>query len=139
MKTHYTAIAPILLCLTLAACGAPRGTAANTFRGKEGDTELETIAGNPRLLKNLEVVRYQTKREDDRLRVQFDLQNKKASNLAFEWSVDWFDASGFRIDTQEHWTPIVLGGKAFKTISITGPTPAASVFQLMTRTPNTVR
>lgn len=125
--------------LLLAACGAPRGTSSNAVRGQEGSSELEEIDGSRGLRNDLEIVGYRSERRDGRLHVQFDLRNKRGSNLAFEWTMDWYDSSGFRIDTQEHWRPVAIGGKGFETIAVTAPTPEASSFKLEYRLPNPVR
>lgn len=128
-----------LLLLVLSGCGAPRGGTTNTVRGTEGSPDLQQLDGGRTLSKDLEIVRYRSERRDGRLHVQFDLQNKRGSNLAFEWQMEWFDSSDFKIDTQDHWTPIVIGGKGFETIAVTAPTPEASIFRLAYRLPDTVR
>lgn len=78
-------------------------------------------------------------RRDGKLFVQFNLRNTRSSNLAIEWAIEWFDASGFKIDTPRRWQPAALGGKGFETITQTAPTPEASSFRLGVRKPNTVR
>ena len=117
----------------------PRGTAQNTYIGKEGDGELESMKGDPRLMNDLVLEDYRSERRDGRLFVQFNLKNTTNSNLAFEWTMDWFDGSGFRIDTMEHWTPVAIGGMGYEIITQTAPTPEANSFQLGLRKPNSIR
>ncbi len=133
--------AAILLAGLSAACQAfePRGTAENTYMGTNDGTEIEEIVGDPGLQRDLVIENYRSERRDGRLHVQFDLRNMRSSNESFEWALEWFDASGFRIDATEHWTPIALGGKGSETIGQTAPTPDASSFKLHARRPNTVR
>jgi len=139
---------PILLsaCCALAfsllgACRLalePRGTTQNTYVGDEG-TEVEETFGDPQLAKELVLESIKTERRDDRLFVQFNLRNTRSSNLAIEWAIEWFDASGFLIDTPHRWEPASMGGKGYKTITRTAPTPEAAEFRLGVRKPNTVR
>ncbi len=128
--------AGLLLLLPL-ACGTPGVGPTSTVRGREGSPELKELDGERSLNKDLEIVRYRSERRDGRLHVQFDLQNKRDSNLAFEWSMEWFDSAGFRIETGDHWTPVVLGGKGFETIAMTAPTTEASIFKLAYRRSDT--
>ena len=116
----------------------PRGTAQNTYTGGEDQEPVETF-GDSHLAKNLVMEDIRTERRENRLFVQFNLRNTKSSNLPIEWAIEWFDASGFRIDTPHHWTPAALGGKGYETISCTAPTPGASGFRLGVRKPNTIR
>ncbi len=124
-----------------AGCKAfePRGTAQNTYVGTDDGAQIEEIPGDPSLAKDLVMEGIKTERRDGRLFVQFDLKSTRSSNLAFEWSLEWFDASGFRIDAPKHWTPISLGGMGFETLSQTAPSPEASGFRLGVRKPNSVR
>ena len=141
-KHHIIASAGWALLLSLSSACAlalePRGTAQNTYVGDE-TAEVEETFGDPQLAKELVMESIQTKRENDRLFVQFNLRNTRSSNLEIEWAIEWFDQAGFRIDTPTHWQPAAMGGKGFKTISQTAPTPAASGFRLGVRKPNTVR
>lgn len=144
MKTTRRAL---VRCLTLilagvlaqAGCRGPsRGTPQNTYVGGEG-RETEIDAMNRELQRALQIVNVRSRRVGERLQVQFDLENQRSTNLAFEWAVDWQDDSGFKIDFPQRWQPQVIGGGGRETFSITGPTPAASVWRLKIRTPNTIR
>jgi uncharacterized protein YcfL len=117
----------------------PRGTAQNTYIGKEGGGELESLEGDPALADDLVMEGIRSERRDDRLFVQFNLKNTRNSNLAFEWTMEWFDASGFKISTAQHWTPVAIGGMGYETITQTAPTPEATSWRLGLRKPNSIR
>ena len=72
-------------------------------------------------------------RREDRLHVQFNLKNKKTSDLAIEWAIEWFDSAGFRIDVPHNWKATKLVGQGFETIARTAPTPEAAGFRLGVR------
>lgn len=143
MKKHYI-IASACWALILSISSScqlalePRGTAQNTYTGDDG-TEVEETFGDPKLAKELVMESILTERRDDRLFVQFNLRNTRSSNLEVEWALEWFDASGFRIDIPRNWRPAAMGGKGYQTITQTAPTPAATGFRLGVRKPNTVR
>jgi uncharacterized protein YcfL len=84
------------------------------------------------------MVGVKTKRESEHLIVQFDLKNTTPRDLAIEWSIDWLDASGFRIDTNRHWRPAIVTGMGFESIQETAPVPEATTFQLQMRRPTPV-
>jgi len=124
--------------LLLASCGAPRGTSTTTLRGGEGSPDLEE-EDTGAISSQLEYLHYRSERRDGRLHAQFDLHNKRSSDLSVEWSIEWQDSSGFHVDAPERWTPVVIAGKSFQTITVTAPTPEASQFRLHFRAPNPVR
>ncbi len=128
------AVAFALVASVLAACSSTRGTAQNTYVSEDGAAVEETI-GNFTLSRELVMESVRTERRDGRLFVQFNLRNTRASSLPAEWTLVWFDEAGFKLDHAHHWTPIVLDGKGFETISQTAPTPAASGFRLALRKP----
>ncbi len=138
MKRSITTSCLLAVLWTAACSGPSKGTPQNTFVGGEG-RETETEVANRSLMKSLQMVNVRSKRENDRLFVQFELENKRSINLAFEWSVDWFDEAGFEIDFDESWKPATIGGGGQETLSIVGPTPQASMWKLALRTPNTIR
>lgn len=131
------AIVAIVLLVFVASCRS-RGTSQDTYVGSErGDNEK--IGGTSGVSDSLVMLGLISERRDDRLHVQFELHNKRGGNLAFEWSIEWFDESGFKIAFPTHWTPVTLGGKGYETIAVTGPVPEASSWRLGVRKPNTVR
>ena len=138
----FAAAALLAACAGLfSGCKAfePRGTAQNTYIGKEDGAELESLEGDPRLANDLVLEDMRSERRDGRLFVQFNLKNTTNSNLAFEWTMEWFDTSGFKISTAEHWTPVAIGGQGYETITQTAPTPDANSYRLSFRKPNSVR
>jgi uncharacterized protein YcfL len=127
-----------LLLLVCGCSSAPLGTATNTYVGTEGG-EPEEFIGDRELARNFVMVGVKTKRDSERLLVQFDLKNTTPRDLAIEWSIDWLDASGFRIDTNRHWRPAVVAGMGFESIQEVAPVPEATTFQLQMRRPTPVR
>jgi hypothetical protein len=113
-----------------------RGTAQNTYSGGEG-LETEAHVGNPTLKRKLQMVDIRSeRREDGRLRVQFELHNTGGANLSFEWAAIWTDERGFRIDVPEHWTPVSIPGHGYEIVNLTGPTPSASQWRMQVQLPN---
>lgn len=116
----------------------PLGTATNTYVGAEQGESQEFI-GDPALARKFVMVGVKTRRESERLSVQFDLKNTTPADLAIEWSIDWLDGSGFRIDTNRHWRPVMVSGMGFESIHETAPVPEATTFQLQMRRPTPIR
>jgi uncharacterized protein YcfL len=134
-----TRIAPLFAALLLgAACSSTRGRPENTYVGAEGAAKMEMLEGNPGLDRDLEILNPRSERRQGRLYVEFDLRNKRASNLPLEWSVEWFDTAGFEVEAARSWTPIVIGAKGFESLSMLAPTPAATSWRLHVRPPNPV-
>ncbi len=136
-KTLLCASCGLALVLFAGSCRS-RGTSQDTYVGGEAQ-ETQKIEGVSAISSKLQMTNVRHERRDGRLFVQFELHNTKGSNLAFEWSVDWFDDAGFKIDWPEHWTPTSMTGKGFETISVTGPTQEAASWRLMVQKPNAVR
>jgi len=127
------------LVLVLGACATrpPRGTATNTYAGNE-DGKRDEFIGDRELSQRFVLVDVLTKREDGRLRVQFDLKNTTGADLPIEWAIEWKDASGFRIATKPHWKPVIVPGSGFHSIQQTAPVPEAGMFQLHIRRPTPI-
>lgn len=137
-----SALGLFLLVCSSTGCSSSGTTsgysAQNTYKGGE-DAPLEELRGDRSLAGKLEMEQVRSERRDGRLHVQFELRNKSTSNLAFGWMVEWFDDSGFLIDYPSHWTPVSMGGQAYKTISVTAPVPAASQWRLAVEPLSNVR
>lgn len=138
MRTTKRALGLVLGGLLLAGLQGclSRGTAQNTYSGGEG-LETEEHVGSPSLKRKLEMVDIRSeRREDGRLRVQFELHNNGGTNLSFEWAAVWMNDRGFRIDVPEHWTPVSIPGHGYEIVNLTGPTPDASQWRLQVQLPN---
>jgi uncharacterized protein YcfL len=132
-------VAALLIGVMLQACTAPpRGTPTNTFTGGETGKE-EQFIGDRDLAAKFVLLDIKREHKDGRLRVQFDLKNTTPGDLAIEWAVRWQDASGFDIDTNPHWVPVMVAGKGLTAIQLIAPTPEASSFQLQFRKPTSIR
>ena len=136
----------LLVLVTLGAlglgigCMAPsRGRAQNSYAGAEGRSEIDKSIGDSDLEHKFVLVATRTERRDDRLRIQFDLKNTTGADLAIEWAIEWFDASGFSLDTPRHWTPAVVGGGGVQPVQDVAPVAQAIGFKLHIRKSSPVR
>lgn len=133
--------APVLAGILLVACRTmpPHGTPTNTYVGGEAG-KTEEYLGDRDLAKKFVLLNIKTEKVDGRLsRVQFDLKNTTPADLVIEWSIEWKDGNGFRIDTNPHWRPAVITGMGFQSIQEAAPVPEAAMFQLQVRRPTPVR
>lgn len=135
-----TLLALVTSWTLLAACALqpPRGTATNTYSGDAGGKE-EPFVGDRDLAAKFVLLDIKREQRDGRLRVQFDLKNTTGADLAVEWAVQWKDASGFDVDSNRYWRPLMVAGQGFESIQLTAPTPAATAFQLYFRKPTPIR
>lgn len=137
-STRTTSLLLLALGALLPACTAhPRGTATNTYTG-DGAGEREEFIGDRDLKSRFVMVNIRSETRDERLRVQFDLKNTTPGDLPVEWAIKWFDASGFLIDTNPHWLPVMVTGQGFHTIQATAPTSSARSWQLELRRPTPI-
>jgi uncharacterized protein YcfL len=143
MKNSNRQSAPLVALLPellLAACASqpPLGTPTNAYTGNQVGKHEEFV-GDRDLAAKFVMLNILTEQRDGRLRVQFDLKNTTPADLAVEWAIEWKDASGFQVDTNPHWQPVVVSGRGFHSIQATAPAPAANTFQLHLRKPTPVR
>ena len=131
-------LAPATLLLWGAGCTAPSGGPTNTYTGGPGQLTQEQIASQA-LQRDVEILVRNSVRRDGFLICQFDLHNKRSSDIQLEWSVDWFDRDGMQLQVQERWSPLKISGGGYETVQITGPTPSAERWRLAVRRPNPVR
>ena len=112
------------------ACQAtPRGS-VNRYTGGEGVRTMQSVEQNAMLAHDLEITNMVSTRRNDLLVVQFDLVNRRSSQTAFQWTVDWLDKQGLKVSAPtQHWEAERLAGYASKTISIVAPSAAASQWQ----------
>jgi uncharacterized protein YcfL len=115
----------------------PLGTATNTYVGEVSGKE-ERFIGDRDLESKFVLLNIKTE-QGERTRAQFDLQNTTSGDLRVEWAISWEDQNGFQVDTDEHWTPLVVSGKAFQAIQVIAPTSDAKHFRLHLRKPTPIR
>ena len=140
MNRPTTAVLTLTLLGVLgSACVSGAGGPQTTVQGGESMPGMVELDGGQVLMRDLEITGLTQVRRNDFLTAQFDLQNKRGSSLALEWTVDWYDSHGMKIDTNESWRPIVLGGRGFETLQITAPTQDARSWRLKVQKPNPVR
>jgi uncharacterized protein YcfL len=126
-----------LATLILGACSTSGAT--NTYGGTEG-SEAVAVIGDRGLGRHLEMRHVRVRRNaEQRLHVQFELHNRRSSEVDFDWAMQWFDDSGFVLDLPKDWRPVALSGDAFEYVSVTAPLPAASQYKLALRAASRVR
>jgi uncharacterized protein YcfL len=121
------------LLLALGACTTTHQGVANRFSGGEGQRDVTKVRNNAVLDAALKMEHLVQTRVNGVLVVQFDLVNTRQGPLSFQWTIDWFDKAGLKIDhPTQHWTPERLPAGASKTIKATAPHPDATAWTLQT-------
>lgn len=140
MKTMHRFAAVLCMSAPLfAACTSTgKGGPQTTVQGAEGMTMTELDSGIS-LQQDLEILNYVSARKNDFLVVQFELHNKRDVQVNLEWSVVWTDEQGMRIDSNENWRPLSIGGRGFELIQATAPSTSARAWRLMVQKPNPIR
>jgi len=142
MKTKPTHAFLLAAAACFAGCtslGDGSGGPQTTLQGAEGLNEPQELDSGFTLSKDLEIMRPISVRKNDFLVVQFELHNKRGDQMNLEWSVEWTDEQGLKIDTNENWRPLAIGGKGYETIQITAPTTSARGWKLKVQRPNPIR
>lgn len=132
-RLHRMLRAPLnALALTaLAACTMPIEGQVNRYQGGEGQRTPTLEEGNKILAASLETTNFVHTRVNGLLLVQFDLVNKRTFPQAFQWTIEWFDRAGMKIDYgPQHWTPARLAGGAAQTVKAMAPVPEATNWRM---------
>jgi uncharacterized protein YcfL len=119
------AFAGIALLLPLAACSGRTDSAANVYTFTEGAMDVGAEVGNRSLDRQIELRNPISTRVGDRLQVQFELYNDHSRQKEVEYTVEWFDANGFRVPYIEQWKPMEIGATSVETITLAAPTESA--------------
>lgn len=128
---RMTRLLPLLALLGAGACIVPPEGSVNRISGGEGRPGTTKEVGNRALDSALEMRNIIRAEQNGLMVVQLDLVNRKGGPLAFQWSVEWFDRAGLKLDyVTQNWTPERLAGGASKTIKIVAPSPEATGWQL---------
>jgi uncharacterized protein YcfL len=139
LESAGRAILALALALTPGCMTTPTGS-VNRYSGGEGARAMQSEEHNQLLGAALRIEKLVQTRVNDVLVVQFDLVNTRQSQLGFQWSVDWYDKAGLKIDyAPQNWTPERLAGNAAKTIKIVAPAPQATSWQLQVGSRDEVR
>lgn len=92
---------------------------------------VATQSADERVAAALELRSVQSSRKDGRLVVRFDLVNRTPDELAFRWTVDWFDRAGAKIEYgPQSWSSDELEGGQVRMLELQAPTPEAASWQL---------
>ena len=136
----------ILLALigtTTAACS--RSTTSNVavgevWMGEDGHVlEKDYVIRDRPLAREIQVLDVKARFVGDFLEGLAILQNRRKHTLDFEYRFEWYDETGFPVDSSiVHWTPDLLYGRESKWIKAMCPKPSATGFKVMIRRPNPV-
>ena len=133
-NSRSAALRLVPLLVLLPACMSGKGGPQRTVEVSEGGPVMNELDSGMVLKRDLEIrnpISNQTsKSPDEFLRCQFELHNKRSTAMKLEWKVDWFDGSGFRVETNEPWRPLTIGGYGYEIIQIVAPSLEAEVWRL---------
>ena len=93
--------------------------------------QVESLAGEPDIERNLETLILSTRRHLGRKEVRIRLHNSASSAIRFAYALEWKDRRGDIIGGYHHdWTPLDLDAGQSVVLTIQGPTPAAETWRL---------
>ncbi len=99
----------------------------------------EVFVGHGGLDKTIKLQNFTRRETNGLMEVQVDLKNTASSDVAVEYSFEWFDRDGFKIETPiQHWTPVTLNGKHVLVVSGISPKAGAQKFKIHVRYPHQV-
>jgi len=127
-KKHHLAL---LAGLALASgCASHHRGNQSTFEGSR-DGLIVTSETNKALARRLAIVNPIHRDQNGYMQIQFELENRESRQVDFAWAIDWFDQSGFHIDSnQRHWQPTSIGGYGSTTLTAIAPHPDATSWKL---------
>jgi len=126
------------ISLVLAALAGCADTSANVLVGETVDAGLAktVVVNNKSFAKGVELTDIVARKVNNLLQIQVVLTSLKSDTIRFEHSFEWFDAEGFKVESQaEHWTPEVIYGKQVLRIEGIAPNEMAESFKFMVREP----
>ena len=109
--------------------------------GPDGMIEVRknVVVNRPWLARRLEFGEMRTRKTGDFLDVQVDVTNTQSKTRQIEYSVEWYDADGFRIEAVgSSWKPKIIYGKQTIQLQSVAPTPAATTAKVFVRAPTPV-
>lgn len=135
------AAAAVIASLGLAGCSTTAGveTTGKMSWDEQGARTLEknVVFNNSSLKGDIQIVDVKSAMAGDIMRAQATLRSKDKDTLPFQYRFDWFDASGFEINSGSgSWKPLILNGRESKTIQAVAPDPRAKEFKLKIREPD---
>lgn len=130
----FQLVSPVFLLLA-SACGNTSENVGVVAGANPG----EVLVGHGGLARTVQIQNYLTRENSGLLEVQVDLKNESSSDVSVEYSFEWFDAQGFKMETPiEHWTPTTLNGKHVHVVTAIAPRPGARKFKIHLRYPQEV-
>jgi len=103
------------------------------------EVRKNVVVNRPWLAQRLEFGEMRTRKTGDFLDVQVDVTNTQSKTRQIEYSVEWYDADGFRIEAVgSSWKPKVVYGKQTVQLQSVAPTAAATTAKVFVRAPTPV-
>jgi len=134
MQRPKTIAALALTSLTVGAltagCASAKKGPQTTLQGTESLPGYTELNSGQTVSRDLEMLIQTTARKNGFLVVQLELHNKRGGAREFEWTCEWYDQQGLKIDSNQNWRPLVIGGEGYETIQITAPTQSAESWKL---------
>jgi uncharacterized protein YcfL len=133
--------AALIASFGLVGCSTTAGveTTGKTAWDEQGARSLEknVVFNNSGLKGDIQIVDVKSGMAGDIMRAQATLRSKDKGTLPFQYRFDWYDASGFEINSGAgSWKPLILYGRETKTIQGVAPDPRAKEFKLKIREPD---
>jgi len=141
MNTRMTTVAAIVLACCTIAGGCTTTTSSNVAEvyavaGPGGQIEVRKniVVNRPWLAERLEFGDIRTRMTGEFLEVQVAVTNTQSKTRQIEYSFEWYDADGFRVEAVgSTWKPRVIYGKQTVELQSIAPTPAAKTAKLFVR------
>ena len=135
------AVVAVVAVMGLSGCSTTAGVEATgkTSWDDQGARTLEknVVFNSSGLKGDIQIVDVKSAMAGDIMRAQATLRSKDRDTLPFQYRFEWFDASGFEINSGSGaWKPLLLNGRESKTIQAVAPDPRAKEFKLKIREPD---
>lgn len=139
--TSGIAVVSLVAVLGLAGCSTTAGVESTGKMSwdEQGAPTLDknVVFNNSSLKGDIQIVDLKSAKAGDIMRAQATLRSKDRDTLPFQYRFDWYDASGFEINSGSGaWKPLILYGRESKTVQAVAPDPRAKEFKLKIREPD---
>ena len=141
MNTRIVVWTWVVLAFVVFGAGCTTTTSSNvaevySIAGPDGMIEVRknVVVNRPWLAQRLEFGEMRTRKTGDFLDVQVDVTNTQSRTRQIEYSFEWYDADGFRIEAVgSSWKPKVVYGKQTVQLQSVAPTAAATTAKVFVR------
>ncbi|HNY27196.1 MAG TPA: DUF1425 domain-containing protein [Candidatus Sumerlaeota bacterium] len=142
MEKWIASLAPALLLASTVLVAPLTGCSnqsPNVLIGQQtatGGVQSDLLVVNPRLQKRLTLLTADSRRVNDLMQVNVQIQNTTKKPVMFEHKFQWFDVNNFEIsDPTAHWNPDRVEGMDVVQIPAMAPAPNAVKFKILVRDP----